>query len=90
MKVTVKFFGALYDLFGFEEKVLDLNGADDVAALVAVLGDAGDQEILDAKGNVSAEIKMLVKGNPPRFLKHATDKLRDGDVVTIFPPIIGG
>jgi molybdopterin converting factor small subunit len=91
MKVTVKFFGAMRDLFDAQEKVLELDGDGNVATLVAALGDrVGDQAILDASGEVNTEIKMLVKGNPPRFLKRAGDKLRDGEVVTIFPPVIGG
>jgi molybdopterin converting factor subunit 1 len=82
MRVRVLFFGVLKEIFGTEDKVLDLQKGARVADLTAVL----------FEGRLGPEREwarsMAVAVN--REYAKAEDTLQDGDEVALLPPVSGG
>ncbi len=81
MKIHVLLFGACREAAGAEEMVCEIEEPADVAAAWAAL-----------KGRVPAlagfEKSALFAVNEEHA--RATDALRDGDTLAVFPPVSGG
>ena len=92
MKVKVKFFAAFRELFGSEEKEIELESGANIQDLLAVLCDSPKcrQRIFDEAGKLRRDVKMLKKGQHIQFLDGVHTELEDGDVIAMFPPMLGG
>ena len=92
MKVKVKFFAAFRELFGGEERELELDSRASVRDLLDVLCDSNEcrQKLFDESGKLRRGVKMLKKGRHVQFLDEAHAELEDGDVITMFPSMFGG
>lgn len=91
MAITVKFFANFREAAGVEKTVIE--EATDVysllKALVAKFGDRLGRQLFDGE-KMRETVSIIVNGrsvDPAQDLRH---KLRDGDVVAIFPPVSGG
>ncbi len=92
MKVTVKFFAGLRELFGMDETRVELENASDVQTLLNILcnSDESRQKILDESGGLRQNIILLKNGRHITYLDGIKTKLEDGDEIAMFPPVGGG
>lgn len=94
MKVEIKLFANLRDLVKRKILVEELPSESDVSDLIRKLGEQLGPEFakqaLDDQGEPSKSVRILINGRNIAFLQGAATKLKDGDVVAIFPPVAGG
>jgi molybdopterin synthase sulfur carrier subunit len=92
VKVKVKFFAAFRELFGVEEKQVELNSKASVRDLLDALCDSNEcrQKLFDDAGGIRHDVKMLRKGKHVQLLDEPGSQLEDGDVISMFPPMFGG
>ena len=92
MKVRVKFFAAFREIFGGEEREIELNSGASVQDLLAILCDSNDsrQKLCDEAGRLRRDVKMLKKGKHIQLVDETHSELEDGDVISLFPPMFGG
>ena len=92
MKVRVKFFAAFREIFGAEEREIELDSGASVQDLLRILCDSGRcrEKMLDETGRLRRDVKMLKKGKHIQLVDETHSELEDGDVITVFPAMFGG
>jgi molybdopterin synthase sulfur carrier subunit len=92
MKVKVKFFAAFRELFGVEQKEIELASKASVRDLLNALCDSNEcrQKLFDDTGRIRRDVKMLRRGRHIQLLEELHAELEDGDVISMFPPMFGG
>lgn len=92
MKIRVKFFAAFREIFGAEEREIELNSGAGVQDLLHILCNQKGcrQKILDEDGRLKRDVKMLKKGKHIQLVDETHSELEDGDVITMFPAMFGG
>ena len=92
MKIRVKFFAAFKELFGGETKEIELENGSNIQDLLSLLCDSSQcrQRIFNSSGELRPDVKILKKGRHIQFLDGVHTELEKGDVIIIFPPLIGG
>ncbi len=92
MKVRVKFYAAFKEFFDAEERELELNGRARVGDLLAGLCDSEEcrKKLFDETGNLRRDVKLLRKGSNIHFLDDVQAELVDGDIIVMFPAMLGG
>lgn len=90
MKVKANFLARFWDLFGVEEKEVELESGASVRDLVERLCHTKEcyQAIFDESGRPRGEVKILRKGREVQLVDAEHSKLDDGDVVNIYPPVM--
>jgi molybdopterin synthase sulfur carrier subunit len=92
MRVKVEFFALLREKVGAPEAYVDFIGTtvmDLVAALSDAHGEVFRDQVLEGE-EMRSMVKILVNGQDVRSLRGLFTELRDGDIVSIFPPAAGG
>ncbi len=93
MKVKVKFFGSLSEIFGGGEKEIELTSGANVQDLLGLLciSEKHRQAIYDDSGLLRYYVNIMLKnGKDARLLGETGRVLRSGDDVTIFTAVGGG
>ncbi len=94
MRIEVRLFAGLRELAKQKAVAEDLPDGGTVADAVSGLGDRFGQEfrkqVLDERGQPSESLRILVNGQNIASLQGAETKLKNGDVLAIFPPVAGG
>lgn len=92
MKVKVKFFAPFRELFGANEREIELEGASDVQELLNILCDSDErrEKVFDQYGELNSYVMILKNGQPVQILDGVQTKLEEGDEIAIFPPVSGG
>ena len=92
MKVKVKFFAAFKELFGCDSREVELEKGARIQDLLNLMCDSNltRQSIFDPSGEIRRDVKILKKGSRARFANGGQTKLKEGDVIIIFPPLLGG
>jgi molybdopterin synthase sulfur carrier subunit len=92
MKVRVKFFAAFKELFGYDAREVELEKGARIQDLLNLICDSSlaRQSVFDPSGEIRRDVKILKKGSRVRFANGGQTKLREGDVIIIFPPLLGG
>ena len=92
MKIKVSFFLTFRELFDGKEREIELDEGANIRDLLNLLCDSPRhrEKILDDFGEVRPHIKVLKNGRHIQFLGGMHTELREGDMVTMFPPIGGG
>lgn len=95
MKIRVKFVPPLSDLIDREEDIIELfEGAsvrDVLNLLVMKYGKKFKEYVLDSEAQeIQPYIQVMVNASNISSLHGLKTKLKDGDVIRIFPPICGG
>jgi molybdopterin synthase sulfur carrier subunit len=92
MKVKVKFFAAFREIFGAEEREIELDSGASVQDLLRILCDSSQcrEKMLDEAGRLRRDAKMLKKGKQIQLVDETSSELEDGDVITVFPAMFGG
>ena len=93
MGITVKFFANFREAVGQER--VELAAVKDLAALLDELvrqfGERMAGQLYEPGSKKLREtVNILVNGRGVNFLDGLATKLKDGDVVAIFPPVSGG
>ena len=93
MTIQVKGYLTLQKLVG--RRSIDVADGETLRALFETLareiGPTFAGQVLDAAGGPQEHIAVLINGRSCRILPDGLDtRLRDGDEVAIFPPVMGG
>ncbi|MHA1860661.1 MAG: ubiquitin-like small modifier protein 1 [Candidatus Asgardarchaeia archaeon] len=88
-KVSVKFFVELRDITGVKRGDFE---ARDVEDLLEKLVEKYPKlrDVLFKNGNLNEDYLIILNGRNVRFLEGLKTRLKEGDVVSILSPIIGG
>jgi len=92
MKVKVKAFGRLIDIFG-NEVYVELEPNAKVRDLIAKLKEKTlslEEEALTRYERDEPELTILLNGRNIQSLKKLETPLKDGDLVVLLPPVIDG
>jgi len=89
VRVKMMLFATLREKYGRKEITVECDGTlrDAVAKAAEVLGPEFTSEVYE-NGEVRRDRIILVNGRHVQFAN--PDKLEDGAVISIFPPIAGG
>ncbi len=94
MKIGVKFFTSLREITGKKEEELEFSGVITVKEFLNHLAERYGRQFMDyvydKKGNVQTYIQILINGRGIETSQGFETKLKDGDIVAIFPPVGGG
>ncbi|MEM3507012.1 MAG: MoaD family protein [Candidatus Bathyarchaeia archaeon] len=94
VKVKVRTMGPFIEDIGFKEKEIEVQGntiKELIDKLKSLYGKGFIEKIVDeSKNEVKPFIKILVNGIGIDTLSMLNTRLKDGDVVAIFPPVGGG
>ncbi|MEM2896967.1 MAG: ubiquitin-like small modifier protein 1 [Candidatus Bathyarchaeia archaeon] len=90
-EVTVKLYTSLREIAGEKETKVNAGTIKEVIAVLSKkYGDGFRNHLLDENGNVKPFFHIMVNGHKMGLLSGVETKLKDGDVLDIFPPIGGG
>jgi molybdopterin synthase sulfur carrier subunit len=94
LKIEVRLFANLREFAKTKAAVEDIKSGTSVGdVLVKICERFGTEfrgQVLDERGQPNENIKILLNGHNIVFLQGAATKLKDGDVIAIFPPVGGG
>jgi len=92
IKVKIRLFATLRDVFNTSEVELSLDTTPTITGLFEVLCDSSKRRrmLFDRSGNIRSHVKILKNGRNIDFISGKDTQLADGDVVAVFPPIGGG
>ena len=92
MKIKVKFFSILREVFGAEEKEVELRSGSNILDLLNILCDSPQRRetIFGDSSEPKTYIQIFKNGKPAQSLDGIHTKLGEGDTVSIFPAIFGG
>jgi len=91
MKIKVKVFATLRESLGWKEKEYNVEAKDINDFLKNVVGGKLCDIIMDkGKGRLLPQYKVLLNGRDIDFLDGLKTKLKDQDLIAIFPPVGGG
>ena len=94
IRINVKYFSYFKELFGSSEKALELPDGTSIDDLLHVLcnSDKKSQNIYDDdSGRLKYYVNIMLKSNRiVSFPESINTKLKNGDIVSIFPALTGG
>ena len=91
MKITVKFFAYLRDLFNGRENKIELRSESTIGDLLNLLCDSsGRREQIFDGGELKPQMIVLKNGYHIKHLSGLETKLDEGDTIVIIPPVGGG
>jgi molybdopterin synthase sulfur carrier subunit len=94
LKVEVRLFANLRELaktkVAMEDVESGTNIGDVLQKICKKLGAKFRRAVLNERGQPNENIKILLNGHNIVFLQGMATKLKDGDVIAIFPPVGGG
>ncbi len=92
MAITVKLFASFREAAGKDQ--VCIAAAENVAALLdgltKICGKTLAEQLYDPSGKLRDTVHVLVNGRGINLLKGLGTRLKEGDVVAIFPPVSGG
>lgn len=94
MKIRVKFFTTLREITGKKEDEIQPSSLITIKELLTQLskkyGKQFTDYIYDERGDVRKYIQILINGRGIDVFQGFETKLKEGDVIAIFPPVGGG
>jgi molybdopterin synthase sulfur carrier subunit len=94
MKIQVKFFTTLREITGKKGEEIELSSTITIKELLTRLSKEYGTEFMnylyDEKGNIRSHIQILINGRGIDVFQGLETKLKEGDVIAIFPPVGGG
>ena len=93
-KITVKFFTTLREITGKKEEKIEFSRNTTLESLLKRLSKKYGKEfndyIYDELNNVRGHLQFLVNGKSDALNRGKRTLLKDGDQLTILPPVGGG
>lgn len=91
-EVKVKLFAGIREVFQEKETEIELERAPNIRELLEFLCNTYErrQRIFDQAGQVRSDITILKNGRHIYFLDGIQTELKEGDTISIFPPVYGG
>lgn len=93
MKVKVKYFTFFREIADKNEEELSLERGANVQAALSLLTEKYPKFsglLYDRKGKLNEHIKLMVNGKNIEWFSGLATKLKEKDVLQLFPPIGGG
>ncbi len=96
VKVKVFTLGEFREIMGEKEIEVELPSGSDVFYLLKAISEENDElfkmifEFKEEEKCLSSRIRILVNGRTIHALEGIKTKLKEGDVVSLIPPISGG
>ena len=93
LKVKVKFYAGFREVFGDNEREVELPDGTNIQGLLGLLCDSDKQrhKILNDSGDLRNYVNIILKNDRNvRSIREAKTELRDGDSVIIFSSIGAG
>ncbi len=93
VKVTVRYFASIREAIGKPEETVDVKGdkvADVVDWLAKKHGDVLVPSVMNTKGELQREYRMLHNGAISLEKGRAKAKIAAGDEFVLMPPVAGG
>lgn len=94
LKVTVKFFTTLREVTGKKEEQIEFSRSTTLESLLKKLSQKYGKEfndyVYDELSNVRGHLQFLINGQSAALQRGKRTPLKDGDQVTILPPVGGG
>ncbi|MBC7120146.1 MAG: MoaD family protein [Candidatus Methanosuratus sp.] len=92
MRVKAEFFADLREKVGCPVKEVDFPGRTvlDLVAEIDALSGGGFMRHIVEGGRLKDLVKVLVNGRDIRGISGLYTELKEGDVVSFFPPVAGG
>jgi molybdopterin synthase sulfur carrier subunit len=91
-QVKVEFYASMREVFQEKEREIRLGGVSNIREILYLLCNTYQrrQKILDHSGQLRPDINVLKNGRNIKFLDGIETEVKEGDVIAISPPIIGG
>ena len=94
MKIEVRLFANLREMAKTKAMIEDIKSETSVGDVLQKIcerfGAKFCEQVLNERGGPNENVKVLLNGQNIVFLRGAATKLKDGDVIAIFPPVGGG
>jgi molybdopterin synthase sulfur carrier subunit len=92
MKIKVEFFAILREILDISSMEIECEGTtiEDVLNLLLERFGSILENIIFEGGRLKDMVKILLDGKDIRGLNDIKTELKDGDCISIFPPIAGG
>jgi molybdopterin synthase sulfur carrier subunit len=94
LKIEVRLFANLREFAKTKAVVEDVKSGTSVGDVLQKIcerfGAGFREQVLNKRGQPNENVKVLLNGHNIVFLQGSSTKLRDGDVIAIFPPVGGG
>lgn len=92
MKVKVKFFATLREIFNGKEIEIELESASNIQDMLSLLCDSRKrrQEIFDSSGELRPSVMIFKNGRHVLSLDGSQTELEAGDTIAMFPLLGGG
>ena len=89
-KVKIKMYATIREKFKEGEVVLDADTVIEAVRKLVELHPELKDEVLDENLNLKNDYIYLLNGRNIEFLNKGETPLKDGDKISIFPPVAGG
>ena len=89
-KIKVKLYATLRDKIGKDTIYINANNVREAIKELLNLFPSLKGEIVDENGKLKDDYIYLVNGRNIVFLQNEDTNLKDGDKLTVFPPVGGG
>ncbi|KXA97656.1 hypothetical protein AKJ38_00655 [candidate division MSBL1 archaeon SCGC-AAA259I14] len=92
MKIKVKFFANFRDILGRGEVTVSANNVRELLKYLRDDNEKLKEELFDDAENLELNnfVNVVVNGQRIEVLEGLDTELREGDTVSIFPPVAGG
>ncbi len=93
MTIKVKFFLTFKEIFNQAETDVELKNGSTVQALLDLLCGSDEERrdsVFEKSGKLRTTINILKDGQQVDFLGGLQTELKEGDTISIFPPMAGG
>jgi len=91
-QVKIEFYSSMREVFQEKERGIRLGGVSTIREILDLLCHTYQQrqKIFDHSGQLRPDINVLKNGRNIKFLDGIETEVKEGDIIAIFPLIIGG
>jgi sulfur-carrier protein len=93
MRIILKCYADYRETIGIKEMLLDLRDGQTIEGLLRMITNkypALKQKLFVDNYELKDLVTVLVNGRNIEFLERMNTRLREGDLISLFPPVAGG
>jgi molybdopterin synthase sulfur carrier subunit len=92
LKIKIEFFAILREILGMSSMEVECEGTtiEDILNLLLERFGSVLENVIFEGGRLKDMVKILLNGKDIRGLNGLNTELKDGDCISIFPPVAGG